>query len=155
MNYLNKEALKRFIRRYEEVYLFATKNISSIMAEQLDDLSLEQFTVLRHLAYKGILRSTELAEYCGVNKSAITAKIDRLEERGLVGRIRDEKDRRNIYIQLTKKGEEVYMEAQEKMEDFIGSYIEELTEKEFETFLNLYEKIINIIEKKQKEGAEK
>ncbi|WP_141431353.1 MarR family winged helix-turn-helix transcriptional regulator [Bacillus sp. 03113] len=142
--------IKQLIDRYQNVYLFAMKNISNIVSDQGLDLTLEQFAVLKQLHKYGDLRPSELADCCGVNKSAMTAKIDRLYARGLVERIRDDNDRRSVYIKITEAGELIYLKGEERIESFVGSYLEELTQDEFETFLSLYEKITAIIDKKVK-----
>ncbi|UII57216.1 MarR family transcriptional regulator [Cytobacillus spongiae] len=142
--------LKQLIKRYEDVYLFATKNISTMISEELSELSLEQFAVLRHLSLKGTMRATDLAGFFCVNKSAITAKIDRLVTRGFVERVRDDEDRRTVFIKITKEGEEAYLKGEGKIEEFVSSYLEELQEEEIESFLTIYEKILHIIDKRQK-----
>ncbi|PLR81406.1 MarR family transcriptional regulator [Bacillus canaveralius] len=147
---MDKQSLEILIKRYEDVYLFATKSISALISEQvLEELSLEQFAVLRNLHLKGTLKSSELAEYCGVNKSAMTAKIDRLEARQLVERIRDEEDRRNVYINITDEGRKIYLKGEEKIENFVASYLQELTHEELDSFITIYEKINTIIEKRR------
>jgi len=148
---LERIKLQQLIKRYEDVYLFATKKISSLISEQvLEDLSLEQFSILRQLYLKEELRSSELAEFFGVNKSAITTKVERLVQRGFVERRRDEKDRRNVFLSLTHSGKALYINVQLQIEEFIFDYLKELTEEELETFVNLYEKISKIIEKKSR-----
>lgn len=146
---MEKEKLRQLIRRYEEVYFFAQKKIATMLSEQvLEDMTLEQSMVLRYLFFNGKCMSSQLAEICGVNKSAITSKIDRLVAKGYVERIRDENDRRIVFLQITEKGHDMYENVQTKIEDFVGCYLQELEEEEVETFLNIYEKITKIIEKK-------
>lgn len=146
---LEKKKLRQLIKRYEEVYLFAQKRISTMLTEQcLEDMTLEQSMVLRYLFFNGKCMSSQLADYCRVNKSAITSKIDRLVAKGYVERIRDEDDRRIVFLKITEKGRDIYENVEDKIEEFIGPYLQELAEEEVEAFLNIYEKITNIIEKK-------
>lgn len=150
---MDKQDINRLIDRYETVYLFATNNLSTIIAEQvLQDLSLEQFGILRHLYIHSQLRSTDLAKIGGVNKSAITSKVERLANRGLIERVRDQQDRRNVYLRLTSEGETIYLQGKEKIVEFVSAYLKELTEEELHTFLSIYEKINIIIENKTRGG---
>lgn len=149
---MDKHKIKLLIKRYEDVYLFATKRISSIMSDQvLDNLSLEQFSILRNLYNKELLRASELADALGVNKSAITVKLEKLEKKGLIYRERDKEDRRNVYLYLSEKGKKVYEEVETKIESFVSKYLNELDHEDLEAFINLYEKIVTIIQK-HKEG---
>src|SRR3954468_1517798 len=52
----------------------------------------------------GGLRMNELAERILYSKSGFTRVVDRMEEAGLVRRVRPENDRRSILVVLTDKG---------------------------------------------------
>lgn len=122
------------------------------MSDQvLDNLSLEQFSILRNLYNEELLRASELADALGVNKSAITVKLEKLEKKGLIYRERDKEDRRNVYLYLSEKGKKVYEEVETKIESFVSKYLNELDHEDLEAFINLYEKIVTIIQK-HKEG---
>lgn len=56
---------------------------------------------------EGEARASDLARAAGVSTSAITAAVDRLEERGLVGRKHCTDDRRAVMVFLTVKGRQV------------------------------------------------
>ena len=77
--------------------------------EQADvHLTIEQHAVLHILNKKEsdvILK--EMADAMGKDKSAILRIIDVLEEKELVRRAVDTKDRRKKYLMVTKKGEQV------------------------------------------------
>jgi DNA-binding MarR family transcriptional regulator len=49
----------------------------------------------------------ELAERLRIRHHSMVELIDRLEERGLIQRLRDETDQRKVLIQLTPQGEQV------------------------------------------------
>ncbi|MED3655314.1 hypothetical protein B5V89_16110 [Heyndrickxia sporothermodurans] len=149
---MENDKIKLLIKRYEDVYLFATKRISSIMSEQvLDGFSIEQFAILRKLYNRKYIRASELAEELCVNKSAITVKIEKLEAKGFILRQRDKDDRRNIYLSLTEKGQIIYEQGEAKIESFVSKYLEKLDPKDFEAFIDLYEKILSIIQDHKEE----
>lgn len=145
---MDREKLQEFIERYEEIYFFANRKISSLISETvLDDLTSEQYVVLRSLKKYGPCKPSELADICQVNRSAITGKIDRLVNKGYVIRTRQVDDRRTIYLETTKKGDEVYQKGEQQIQQFVESYLKELSEKELEQFLSIYEKITMIIQR--------
>ena len=57
------------------------------------------------------LRMNELAERILYSKSGFTRVVDRMEEAGLVRRVRPEHDRRSILVVLSEKGRETMEEA--------------------------------------------
>ncbi|MGV3463887.1 MAG: MarR family winged helix-turn-helix transcriptional regulator [Heyndrickxia sp.] len=145
---MEREKIKLLIKRYEDVYLFATKRISSLISEMvLEDLSIEQYSMLRIIYNQGPLRAAELTEQLCVHKSAITAKVDKLENKGFITRERDQSDRRNVYITATEEGRKLCEEVELKIEKFVEHYLEELGTEDLELFINLYEKITNIIQR--------
>ena len=52
---------------------------------------------------RGAVTATELAREARLTTGATTALIDRLERAGYVRRVRDERDRRRVYVELTDR----------------------------------------------------
>jgi len=77
-----------------------------------EGLSLAKLGALRHLALANEpLTLTQLAERHCCGRSNVTALIDRLEADGLVERMLDPNDRRNVRAALTTAGREAYARA--------------------------------------------
>lgn len=98
-------------------------------AEKLQSFDLQwwQYDVLSTLRRRGtpfILAATELADSTMLTSGAMTNRIDRLEEEGLVRRVKDDNDGRRVLVQLTQKGLKL---------------IEGATEARFETALDALE----------------
>jgi DNA-binding MarR family transcriptional regulator len=55
----------------------------------------------------GRITAGHLAEQSGLTTGAVTTVIDRLETSGFVQRVRDEKDRRRVYVELTDYAKQV------------------------------------------------
>jgi DNA-binding MarR family transcriptional regulator len=49
----------------------------------------------------GRLTAGQLAERSGLTSGAVTAVLDRLEQAGLIVRVRDDVDRRRVFVELT------------------------------------------------------
>ena len=123
------------------------RNIRRRMDETLGehDLSYEEWSLLGHLKLSGPpYRSTpgKLAEKQDLSSGAMTNRLDRLEEDGLIRRIPDPKDRRSLKVELTKKGQRAWLvtaHAQAAKEAAIGAA---LSKKELEEFNVLLRKVL-------------
>lgn len=87
-------------------------------AQRLDEYDLQwwQYDVLATLRRQGEphrMAATELADAVMLTSGAMTNRIDRLEESGLISRVADEKDRRRVFVQLTADGLELIEDAAE------------------------------------------
>ena len=87
-------------------------------AEKLQKFDLQwwQYDVLSTLRRRGapfIMPATDLASSAMLTTGAMTNRIDRLEEEGLVRRIKDENDGRRVLVQLTSFGFELIEDATE------------------------------------------
>jgi MarR family 2-MHQ and catechol resistance regulon transcriptional repressor len=67
-----------------------------------------QFYVLATIGYAGSLPFGEIGAKMMVTVSNLTGIVDRLEEKKLVLRKRDETDRRVVHVTLTEKGTRLY-----------------------------------------------
>lgn len=81
-----------------------------------------------------------------VNKSAITAMTNRLVEKEMIQRLRDDIDRRVIYLSLTEKGKAWLAETETKIHHLVESLITQFSEEEIESFIQTYEKLANILQ---------
>ena len=63
-----------------------------------------QASILFMLASGKCLTAAELAREYGIDASAVTRLIDRLEKRGLLSRVRSKEDRRVVRLALTPEG---------------------------------------------------
>ena len=61
---------------------------------------------LRHLAVAGPLTAGEQARHLGISRATATEVVNRLEAKGLVERLRDERDQRRVFVWLTERGRE-------------------------------------------------
>ena len=92
------------------------KAIRRRMDETLSEfkLSYGEWGILGHLSLRGPpYRSSpgQLSEKEGLSSGAMTNRLDRLEEAGLVRRLPDPKDRRGLHIELTDKGHDLWVGA--------------------------------------------
>jgi len=75
------------------------------------NVSAPQLNCLIALSENGSLPPSQIARHIMVKSSTVTGVIDRLEQKGLVRRIRNSRDRRVITIELTDEGEKLAQHA--------------------------------------------
>lgn len=140
------ENIQELIDKYIDLNFSIHRKGQALVSEQLgDELTNDQQYTLRYINKAGSCTSTELAEYFDVKKSAITAMINRMWEKGLIKRTRDEKDRRVVYLALTDKGNELYTKAERRIYKLVESFIKQFDHEEISQFLLTYEKLNQIL----------
>jgi len=112
-------------------------NIRSIAEEQYD-ISVEQFHILRHIR-RGLTSVSELAEVKQISRSAIRQAVDLLVERGLICRLQNVQDRRNIPLGLTEAGNLLLDTIWEKNRAWMGEQMAGLSANELETLASAME----------------
>jgi len=111
--------------------------------EQAAGIPQRWYDVLVHLeeSPKGIPMN-ELAERILYSKSGFTRVVDRMEEEGLVRRVRPEHDRRTILVVLTDKGTETMEHARRHHRDGIERHFSQhLTQTDIKALTRALEKI--------------
>lgn len=145
---INLEQRKIFelIDKYLELTHDVWKNSENLIRDEIsDDLTNDQHYILRYIYKNGKATTTGLAEAFSVQKSAITAIINRLVDKNLIMRTYDETDRRFIFLTLTEEGKVLYEKTEEKIYNLVRSIITQFDPNEIENFISTYEKLAKII----------
>jgi DNA-binding MarR family transcriptional regulator len=138
--------IKNLVDRYIAVSLSVEKKAGALVKDQIgSDLTNDQHFTLRYINQVGTCTSSELAEVFDVQKSAITAIIQRLWEKGLIQRTRDEKDRRVVYLTLTDKGKELYDKAEDRIHRLVESLLTQFDQSEIQQFIETFEKLNQVL----------
>ena len=116
------------------------------LEEDLDKLGLTppQFYVLATIGYAGGLPFGEIGAKMMVTVSNLTGIVDRLEEKKLVSRKRDEDDRRVVHVVLTEKGVKLYKSTIPLFEKSISQIFSSLDRPEQKELSALLRKLIHI-----------
>jgi DNA-binding MarR family transcriptional regulator len=85
-----------------------------------------QFYVLATIGYAGGLPFGEIGAKMMVTVSNLTGIVDRLEDKKLVTRKRDETDRRVVHVILTDKGAKLYKSTIPQFEESVSAIFEKL-----------------------------
>jgi DNA-binding MarR family transcriptional regulator len=108
----------------------------------------EQFALLYAISLKeDDVIQKDMAEVMRKDKSGILRLIDSLEEKELISRVADTKDRRKNCLMVTKKGKEVIEQYLKLMSELMEQLQQGLTASEMNTFYKVADHIKSNAEK--------
>jgi DNA-binding MarR family transcriptional regulator len=105
-----------------------------------------QSSVLRILARRGPLSSAEVSRHMHVTPSNVTGIVDRLERKGLVERIRQQKDRRVVSVRLTEDGKSISHSLPDPIENRLISGLSDLDSQRIKTLNQALKQILTLID---------
>ncbi|MGD2126533.1 MAG: MarR family transcriptional regulator [Desulfobacteraceae bacterium] len=109
-------------------------------------VSVPQLSCLLALHEHGPLPPSQIAKHIMVNSSTVTGIIDRLEQKGFVGRSRISHDRRVITITLTEKGRELARNAPPPLQKKIVEGLKKLPPREVEQIVKALTKLAYMLD---------
>ncbi len=137
---MNRPFLTRYTTSLWIRFLRFNIHSSKKLQEDLEQVELTppQFYVLATIGYLGGVPFSEIGAKMMVTVSNLTGIVDRLEEKGIVTRERDKRDRRVIYVKLTDKGKKLYKTSVTAFENSVSqlfSGLDGAEQKELSTLL--------------------
>ncbi|GAA4700768.1 hypothetical protein GCM10023215_44440 [Pseudonocardia yuanmonensis] len=104
-----EEVGKRVLAGVTQIVRWATRGDvrRRLLGASGRELSVVEVDLLRTVAAHGPMRVSELAEAKGVDKSTVVPPVKRLEERGVLERRPDPRDRRGVLLVATARGRRV------------------------------------------------
>jgi len=108
-------ALRRIVRAIE----FNARSLAREIG-----LTTAQLMLLQRIARAGgRITPTEMASGANLTKATVSALLDKLEDKDLIRRVRDTKDRRRVIVELREKGQEVLDTAPDSLqENFLNRF---------------------------------
>lgn len=104
-------------------------------------MSIAELRILRVLREEG---SSPMNRFCPetlLSQPTITGIVDKLEERGLVERVRNSEDRREVLIAMTPKGGEALARGEDLHRRFVEKSLAVLREDEVRELVGLLKKL--------------
>lgn len=105
------------------------------------DLSLMEYRTLARLEDAGPAPMVRIADEMLMTRAGTTLLTDRLENRGLVSRVRKSGDRRVIFITITVKGRRLLSRARKSHDELVAGKMNNLDENEVRTLLEIVDKL--------------
>ncbi|GAB1529267.1 MULTISPECIES: MarR family winged helix-turn-helix transcriptional regulator [Brevibacillus] len=99
-----------------------------------ESISPKQFILLRVLHQKGRSTVSELATILKLSNSATTIALNRLVKAGFIDRVRDEQDRRVVWVTLSQQAVPTLEGLLCHRRALVGKLLENLTDDELEQF---------------------
>jgi DNA-binding MarR family transcriptional regulator len=93
------------------------------------------------LVQHGRTQMKDIASAFNVTNSTVTDYVDYLEKRDFVKRVRSDKDRREVYVQITEKGQDWIKRSRDLTEKYMETRLSRLTPEERRTFIYLINKV--------------
>jgi len=112
-----------------------------------------QLACLLTIKESGPLTSSAVARKNYLSPSTVVGIIDRLEKKELVLRNRDNRDRRQVYVSITPKGEKLIADTPSLMQDTLTKAIVELPEHEQISIARALERLTELMEAQHIEAA--
>ena len=142
--------LKCLIKRYQDASNAVYRSINNVLKTKVhNDITTDQFSTLHFVLENGPCTSTEIANVFGIGKSAVTAQINRLFDKELIRRERDDNDRRVIYLTVTEKGKEFVDYTEKELHSFIGRHLSNFNQEEIQQFISSLEKLAELMEERK------
>jgi DNA-binding MarR family transcriptional regulator len=122
-------------------------NVSRILRRKIlvdecfKDLSHSEVEALLFLKEAKIATMKAIADHLEIKPSSITPVIDKLFHKKLLHRVADKKDRRIIYISLTKNGSKGIENKRKQLHKNIKKMFSELSEKDKKNLTRIFQKI--------------
>lgn len=137
---------KQLIERYMAAFFEVSKRLNGQIRDMIqEDITMEQFQILKYISSRGRCTSTELADAFGVGKSSITAMITRMVDKGLLQRTRDQDDRRVVYLTMTEQGQRNYDIVQDQIISTVSKYLVHFEADEVEGFISAFERLARLV----------
>ncbi len=139
--------------KFEELFWGVTREMGKMWKEIFDvHFPGSQSYLVFTLARKGPLKMSELAQILGLTAGAVTASSDKLIDNGYVTRIRDEQDRRIVYLGITDKGRELMQQLRELGRAKMTEAFSHLSDDQLPTVIAIFEQAaVNIASMKGSE----
>jgi MarR family 2-MHQ and catechol resistance regulon transcriptional repressor len=104
-------------------------------------LTTEQFGVLASIKARGPLRPLDLARILERSPNSMSMIVDRMVKAGLVGRTRDRKDRRAVFVHMRDKGRQAVEPAIPAGWEFIHKVVSPLSHDDRRSLADMLETV--------------
>ncbi|MBD3367761.1 MAG: MarR family transcriptional regulator [Candidatus Eisenbacteria bacterium] len=104
-----------------------------------------QLSTLNALQRAGTLTGTQIADTLLLSPSTIVGVLDRLEEKDLIERRRDTKDRRRVLVTMTRKGRELVRKVPHPLENSLMTSLRKIPRSKREDMADTLERIVSLI----------
>jgi DNA-binding MarR family transcriptional regulator len=121
--------------------------LQTVMDMGMSDITSRQWLPLMILGRcEEVPNLNQLAEKCGITRQSAKQLVDKLVDKGLVRLEKDENDRRNSLVVITKKGRSWGKNNLERNVVFVQDLYSGISEKDIKTFAKVQQKLFAKLE---------
>jgi DNA-binding MarR family transcriptional regulator len=127
-----------------EVFAALNRNAGSELLSL--DLPMGQLKAMATVTMLGPQPIGELGRRLGISEPAASLLVDKLEERGLAARTRDERDRRRTLVTATPAGDELAPRLRQGREEQVQRWLDALSDDELDGLLRGFRGLSRVFE---------
>ncbi|WP_274364675.1 MarR family winged helix-turn-helix transcriptional regulator [Paenibacillus thermotolerans] len=134
-----------YTNEFAKLWFKLSKELRIHMDTQLSPtLTESQLNVLEYVLAHDRMKPSDLIHYLATTPAAVTTLLDRMEKNELIERVRDERDRRIVWIHVTHKGREECKRGVDIRETFLTEYLSRISSHNQQLLVYLLGKITNV-----------
>ena len=96
----------------------------------------QEMEILQFIIENGPQKMKAISEHFNIKLSTLTSVIDKAEKRRVVKRVNSKEDRRVVFLEASKKGEEVFKEYNQHLKDVVHMLKDTFDDNTFNHFVN-------------------
>ena len=108
-------------------------------------ITVAQIICLYAIYEKGAMTLSALSKHVHLSSSTLVGVVDRLEEKALLKRTRDTKDRRAIFIDVTTKGRDFVKTSPQLLHNRLDDKLKKLTKSEQIIIANSLDMLVSML----------
>ena len=130
-----------------EKLLSSIFNVGRLVREELckgkrpADFTQVEIEVLKFVGNNGSTTMKSVADHLHIKPSSATPIIDNLVKKANLKRVKNKSDRREVYINLTRKGSAALQKKYRDIHKIVTKIFDKLSEKDSETLIKIFNKI--------------
>ena len=123
----------------EDILLAFRRKLSDSLRKEAENMKcpISHIDTLVYIAEKGTPSMKDIATHLGITPPSTTAIIESMQNKKLVKRVLDEKDRRTIKIELTNKAWVFLKTLHQRKFEIFTKMLSKLSEKEQKEFIKI------------------
>ncbi|WP_129676743.1 MarR family winged helix-turn-helix transcriptional regulator [Candidatus Chloroploca sp. Khr17] len=130
-------------RSLMQISWLAQRQFMQLLDDERFRLTVPQFYTLLHLEpLTEACKMSDLAEATHQSAASLTGVVDRLDEKQLIERVRDAKDRRQVMVAVTTYGRELVAEIKQARREQMQMALAHLAETEIEALMLLLDRVL-------------
>ena len=116
-------------------------------------LTSPQLLIMQEIVKNSGINSGQVAKNINLSAATVTNILDRLENKNLVSRVRDTKDKRRVGLYLTENGEAILLSAPQPLQEHFIKKFANLAEWEQSQLLSSIERLADMMNANELDAA--